>query len=108
MAHVFQPKAKWREVQQVVPYCRTYRWGEVQVFAGKEPAGWHLSISHPTRNPTWEEIKAARYDLCPHDITMAMILPPTDEYVNLHNFCFHLHQIADDGPLRADGGEGRE
>jgi hypothetical protein len=26
-------------------------------------------------------------------VTMAMILPPKSEYVNIHNFCFHLHQI---------------
>lgn len=28
---------------------------------------------------------------------MAMILPPTNEYVNIHNFCFHLHQIPNEG-----------
>ena len=42
---------------------------------GRSLPGWHLSISTPSRNPTWEEIKQARYDLCPHDVTMAMILP---------------------------------
>lgn len=97
MTHIFQPKAKWRPIDCPVPLCRAYIWGETRVFVGKEPAGWHLSISCPNRNPTWEEIKQARYDLCPHDITMAMILPPTSEYVNVHNFCFHLHQIPNDG-----------
>jgi hypothetical protein len=100
MAVLFAPKANWREAQQVVPYCKTFLWGEIKVFAGQEPAGWHLSISHPRRNPTWEEIKQARYDLCPHNITMAMILPPTEEYVNIHNFCFHLHQIPNEGGLK--------
>ena len=93
MPTIFQPKANWREINCPVPLNRAYRWGKVQVFVGLEPGGWHLSISTPDRNPTWEEIKQARYDFCPHDITMAMILPPTSEYVNIHNFCLHLHQI---------------
>lgn len=59
---------------------------------------WHCSISHPYRYPTWDEIAHIRYELMPDDITVAMILPPKAEYVNLHNFCFHLHQI-----LVADG-----
>lgn len=51
---------------------------------------WHLSISTATRNPTWEEIAKARYDLLPDEITVAMYLPPRGEYVNAHPYCFHL------------------
>jgi hypothetical protein len=99
MTHIFQPKANWKLQGPMPgnPLCNWYQWGDCRVFVGLEPAGWHLSISHPNRNPTWEEIKQARYDFCPHDVTMAMILPPTTEYVNIHNFCFHLHQIPNEG-----------
>ena len=55
---------------------------------------WHLSISHPTRYPKWDEIKEARYALLPDDITVGMLLPPKDGYVNLHPNCFHLHEVA--------------
>src|SRR5262245_36702420 len=55
--------------------------------------GWHLSISHPTRYPTWDEIAEARYQLMPDEITAGILLPPSDEYVNLHQNCFHVHQI---------------
>jgi len=55
--------------------------------------GWHMSISHPSRYPTWNEIRDARYELLPDDCTMAMLLPPKAEYVNLHPNCFHLHEI---------------
>lgn len=96
MTVVFQPRANWREIEQVVPYCRTFVWGNVRVFVGKEPMGWHLSISCPNRYPTWDEIKQARYDLCPDEVTMAMILPPRKDYVNIHDFCFHLHEIQDE------------
>lgn len=50
----------------------------------------------PGRLPTWEEIHDARYDLVPDDVTMAMILPPAVEYVNLHPTTMHLHQITGD------------
>lgn len=58
--------------------------------------GYHLSISHAHRYPTWDEITRARYDLVPHDVTMIQVLPPMGEYVNLHPNCFHLWQVADD------------
>ena len=63
------------------------------IRAWSESEGWHLSISHPSRYPTWDEIRDARYDLLPDGCTMAMLLPPKGEYVNLHRNCFHLHEI---------------
>ena len=78
-------------------YRRRVRDGVLNVIISREAFGpgdwrWHLSISHPTRNPRWEEIAMARYDLLPDEVTMAMYLPPRDEYVNVHRYCFHLHQ----------------
>lgn len=57
--------------------------------------GWHMSISLPFRNPTWEEIRDAWYDLVPGATKMnaAMFLPPKDEYVNVYEYCFHVHQV---------------
>ena len=102
MTQLIKPKANWRERSCPIPRNRAYSWGEVTVFVGVEPLiGWHLSISHPYRYPTWDEIKAARYDLVPHDVTMAMLLPPPDEFVNIHQNCFHLHQIPNDGDMIA-------
>lgn len=56
---------------------------------------FHLSIAHPDRYPTWDEVADARYELIPDDVTMAMLLPPSGEYVNAHEHCFHLWQIDD-------------
>lgn len=93
----FTRRANWRERSCPVPHCKAYVWGDVTVFVGQEPQiGWHISISNPHRYPTWDEIKRARYDLVPHDVTMAMLLPPPEDYVNIHNNCFHLHQIPND------------
>lgn len=75
--------------------------GVLTALIGEEPDGWHLSISHaPTnpkrsgRYPTWDEIAHARYGLLPDDVMFAMLLPPQDEYVALHDTTFHLHEIS--------------
>lgn len=75
------------------PSARAFRLGRCFIIVALEPIGWHLSISHPDRYPSWDEIKKARYALVPDEVTMAMLLPPRNEYVNLHDNCFHLHQI---------------
>lgn len=70
-----------------------------KVLVAREPVvGWHLSISHPFRYPSWEEIKAARYTLVPHDVTMVMCFPPPGEFVNVHPNCFHLYECRCEGP----------
>ena len=53
----------------------------------------HLSVSHPARYPTWDEIKYLRYALLPNDRTFAILFPPKDQYVNLEPNCFHLHEV---------------
>lgn len=73
--------------------CRVLISQDPTVERGIELFRWHLSISHPTRYPKWDEIKEARYKFLPADITVAMILPPPSEYVNIHKNCFHLHEI---------------
>jgi hypothetical protein len=54
---------------------------------------WRLSIAHPRRYPLWDEICECRYRLLPAELTMALILPPPSEYVNVHENCFQLVQI---------------
>lgn len=71
------------------------KFGECHVIFAKEAGMWHLSISHPTRYPTYDEIKEARYKFIPNEITMAMIFPPKEQFVNTHPNCFHLWEIKD-------------
>lgn len=92
----------WSPVPSMIPGCEAWQKnvgdGHLTVLVAKEPEGWHLSISHRTnhhppragRNPRWNEIKDARYRFTPHDVSMCMILPPPDEYVNVMETCFHL------------------
>lgn len=80
-----------------VVHSKAYSKGELRIWITRNvyPNGlrWHMSISCAKRYPTWEEIRDARYDLMPDEITMAQLLPPKHEYVNIHPNCFHLHEI---------------
>jgi hypothetical protein len=82
--------------------CKLFRSGAFTVLLAdpssaefRETQRWHLSISHPHRYPDWNVISDARYALVPNEITMAMILPPREEYVNIQKNCFHLHETRD-------------
>lgn len=81
--------------------------GLLTVQVGIERWGWHLSISFIdnrgklSRYPRWDEIADARYRFCPDDVTMAMILPPPEQYVAAHDTTFHLHELADTEERRA-------
>lgn len=85
-------------------YQRTVADGHLSVLVSREPEGWHMSISHrtngakpkPGRYPTWDEIADARYKFVPDEVTMALLLPPRGEYVNVHATTFHMHQVEGD------------
>ncbi len=81
------------EVQCPLHGGRAFLWGECSIIVNKWPQGWHLSIAHPTRYPTWDEIRDARYEFLDDNLYMAIILPPKNEYVNIHKNCYHLHEI---------------
>lgn len=81
-------------VSGVNTYLRTYRLGQCSVIVTKEFGEFHMSISHPTRLPKWDEVAEARYRILPDDVTMAMLLPPRAEYLNVNEHCLQLVQIA--------------
>jgi hypothetical protein len=84
-------------------YARAYWLGhELRVIVSHDPTSrglrWHLSISHASRYPTWDEIKTARYLATElEDVeVMAQLLPKINdesEWVNTHDNVFHLHEI---------------
>ena len=86
---------KWEDCGQhpVIPYTKVFRSSSLLCLVSREGEFWHLSISHPTRYPKWDEIKEARYALLPDGITMGILFPPKSEYVNIHPNCFHLHEV---------------
>lgn len=56
---------------------------------------WHLSIAHPFRLPTWDEINAARDACIPADVWLCQPMPPKEFWINAHERCLHLWQIKD-------------
>lgn len=77
--------------------AQQFKRGALNVLIAQEAGRWHLSISTPTRYPTWDEIADARYALLPDSLEVAMLLPPRAHYVNLHPYCLHLWEIRDEG-----------
>lgn len=78
----------------IQPGTVPYTMGQLTVFVSPPTGdmGWHMSISHPKRYPTWDEVAYARYELIPNEARMVMALPPKEEYISIHNFCFQLHE----------------
>lgn len=72
-----------------------YRVGECTVIQTDKR---HFSISHPHRDQTWQEIAAARYALLPKLRDCALLLPPDEDYVNVHEHCFHVHLLRELAP----------
>lgn len=50
----------------------------------------HASLSHPKRYPTWDEILDIRNTFFDHNNDVFQVLPPCNEYINIHKNCFHL------------------
>jgi hypothetical protein len=99
-----RPEGGWRRRSDlerdlhpgVEPGTRAYERGECRVLLSRHPdtRRWHLSISCADRDPTWDEIRDARYSLLPDRKLIAMLLPPRAEYVNVHPHTFHLHEVS--------------
>jgi len=86
-------KVFWRLVGESAS-CSAYEANDgLTLIVAIEDGRWHMSIAHPNRDPTWIEIRDARYQFIPDEAHMAMILPPEEEYVNAHEHCFHLWEI---------------
>jgi len=91
----YMKQRKVMELTCPVPGARTYKYGSCVVVVGHEKGRWHISISHQNRLPKWEEVRDARYQFVPKEVTMVMVLPRPEQYVNLHPNCLHLWETTD-------------
>lgn len=73
----------------------TVRDGALTALRSQDDGRWHLSVSHTSRLPNWDEIADARYRFIPDRAHMAMLLPPRAEWVDLHPRTLHLWEIDD-------------
>lgn len=63
------------------------------VFISVEDGRWHLSVS-ANHTLGYYELKEIRYKFMPNDMEVAQIFPPREEFINLHENCFHLYELA--------------
>ena len=70
-----------------------FRMGRCAIIVSIDDDKWHLSISIKDAQPSYKEIKDARYKYIPNDVYMAQIFPPKEEFVNFHPYCHHLWEI---------------
>ncbi|WP_278752555.1 DUF7694 domain-containing protein [Alistipes putredinis] len=69
-----------------------YSYKGMFVIIAIEDGKWHLSVS--AKQPLgYYQLKEIRYEFLPNDIHMAQIFPPREEFVNVHQNCFHLWEI---------------
>ena len=78
-----------------------FRMGKARILVSPptEKMGWHMSISREDRYPGWDEIVAAWYSLIPDAMNRegVMHLPPLLDYINIHEFCFQVHELMEGG-----------
>lgn len=61
------------------------------VIAGSDEDGWeHVSVYHPKRCPTWEEMCAIKDVFWNEDEECIQIHPKRSEYVNIVDTCLHI------------------
>lgn len=59
----------------------------------------HVSMAHPHRMPTYEELADVKERFIGADKKAVMVFPPKSVHVNIHNFCLHLWHRMDGDSL---------
>ena len=53
--------------------------------------GWdHVSVSHKTRTPKWDEMEKIKRMFFKDDETAMQLHVPSEQHINLHPHCLHL------------------
>lgn len=67
-------------------------WKGKLIFVNLEGGKWHLSASC-NHVIGYYELKELRYNFLPNSIYAAQIFPPREEFINIHENCYHLYQV---------------
>jgi hypothetical protein len=59
----------------------------------------HVSASRPSRLPSWEDMRLVKDTFIGRERKAIQIMPPENEYVNLHQHVLHLWSCLDGDPL---------
>lgn len=64
----------------------------------------HVVCSYADHDPSWDDIKLVRSAFYPDRVSVAMLLPPAEVYVNIFSHAFQLYQIPVDWVRAHEGG----
>lgn len=65
--------------------------GELRIISGGSGDEWeHVSVSHPARIPTWQEMVRVKDLFWSEEETVLQFHPRKADYVNACSFCLHL------------------
>lgn len=56
---------------------------------------FHVSMSRPTRLPTWQDVRRVKDAFIGKDQKAVQVFPPQSEYVNIHPHVLHLFHCMD-------------
>ena len=81
-------KKQLKEIESPIIGALAYTYtGGCKVIKNKERGFWHITIKHPSRNPTIEEICEITYALLPENARAMMLIPPKNVYIkNVYEF----------------------
>lgn len=72
-----------------------FKYKGMSLIIAIENGKWHLSVS--AKFPLgYQQLKDVRYKFLPNNIQVAQIFPPREEFVNVHEYCWHLWEIKDE------------
>lgn len=83
-----------------LPPCPWWTAGSLQVAGSVSEARdgslwWHVSVSHPDRTPTYEELTEVCARLFRATDVVLHVWPPAAEHFSLHPYCLHLWATLD-------------
>ena len=92
--------------RMLIPDAKKYKYGRLEVIVSQdqvhggeietaEDKRWHISISHPFRYPTWDEMGEVKDEFCP-DIFMSIPHPPRKHWLNINPRVMHLWESQDE------------
>lgn len=55
--------------------------------------GLHVSFAHPSRLPTWDELKACKLATFGPDLEAFQVFPRQEIWYSAHPFCLHLWEL---------------
>ncbi len=77
-------------IQVIESTDNTPKWGNLK----------HVSISKIDKYPSWDEILSVKLELFGDRKDAVMIIPKRENYVNIHNNCFHLWEAPESWDLQ--------